>query len=123
MASIVFTNQVANPNATNPTSLNLSLTSNGVDLWSIGSNAEGLLFNAESTLGGSTTVCSVTANGIKTVFRANNSYNNKGFALLLNDGTSFTFTLATGTPNAQTLTFNGFDSVGPERIRKWNLNG
>lgn len=119
MATIVFSNQVADPAATLPTSLNLSLTSNGVDLQTLGSNAKSLLFNAVSPLAGSTTTCSVTANSVKTVFRVDNNYNGGVFALQLNDGTSYTFTLATATPNAQTLTFNDYDSVSPEKLRKW----
>jgi len=119
MASLVFLNTVVDPTATFPVSLNLSLTSNGVDIWTLGSNAVGLLFNAVSPLAGTTTLYSVTANNIKTVFRADDAYDGTVFALQLKDGTSSTFTLALATPNAQTLTSNGFDSVGPEKLRKW----
>ena len=123
MPSLVLSNLVANPNATSPTSLNLSLTSNGVDLQIVGSNVKALAFNAASSLDNSTTVYSVTANGIKTTFRADNAYNETDFALILNDGSSFTFELDQSSPNGQTLTNNGFDTVTSEQLRLWNLNG
>ena len=123
MPSITFSNLVANPNATIPSSLNLSLTSNGVDLQSVGSNVKALAFNTVSPLDASTAVYSVTANGIKTTFRADDAHDGNAFALLLNDGTSFTFTLDSGTPNALTLTNNGYDTVTTEKLRLWNLNG
>jgi len=123
MPSLVLSNLVANPNATSPTSLNLSLTSNGVDLQIVGSNVKALAFNAASSLDSSTTVYSVTANGIKTTFRADNAYDETDFALILNDGSSFTFELDQSSPNGQTLTNNGFDTVTSEQLRLWNLNG
>lgn len=123
MASIVFSNIVANPNATLPTSLNLSLTSNGVDLQTVGSNVKALVFNAVATPSGTTTTYAVTANGIKTTFRASNSYDTKAFALVLNNNTSYTFTLDQANPIDQTLTFNNYDTITPESLRLWNLNG
>lgn len=123
MPSLILSNLVANPNSTSPVSLNLSLTSNGVNLQTIGSNVKALAFNAVSPLDSTTTVYSVTANGIRTTFRADDAYDASSFALILNDGSSFTFTLNQGSPNGQTLTFNGFDTVTSEKIRLWNLNG
>jgi len=123
MASIVFSNLVANPNATTPASLNLSLTSNGVDLQTVGSNVKALAFNTVSSLDASTVVYSLTAGGIKTTFRADDAHDGNDFALILNDGTSLTFELDSGAPNALVLTNNGYDTVTTEKLRLWNLNG
>jgi len=119
MPSLVFSNQVANPNSTLPVSLNLSLTSKGVDIWTLGSNAYSILFNSLTPLLGTTTVCTVTAGGIKTEFRVDDAYDASQFALQLKDGTSSLFTINISTPNSLTLTSNGFDSVSPEKLRKW----
>jgi len=123
MPSLVFSNLVANPNATLPTSLNLSLTSNGVDLQLVGTNVKALAFNKVSPLDNTTTTYSVTANGIETRFRADDAYDATSFALILNDGSSLTFALNQASPTAQTLTSNGFDTVTSEKLRLWNLNG
>jgi len=115
----IFNGMAANPEATNPVSLNLSLTSNGVIIRSLGSNASAILFNKEATLAGSTTLITVTANGIATRFDIDNNYNGKLLSLLLNNGTAFEFTLNTTTTGAQTLVDAGYNSVSPEKIRKW----
>jgi hypothetical protein len=114
---------VANPQATDPVSLNLSLTSNGVIIRSLGSNASAILFNKENTLTGSTTLITVTANNVATRFSIDNSYNNKLISILLTNGTAFEFTLNIATNDAQTLTDAGFNSVSPEKLRRTNLEG
>lgn len=117
MPSVVLLNTVANPNATTPTSLNLSLTSKSVVLDTVGTNVRALLFNDTSNaLTGS--LVSLTIGN--TNFRVDRAYNNVQFAVLSSDGTSSLFTCATGTAS-QTSTFNGFDTVGSEKLRKWGL--
>jgi len=119
MPSTVFSNQVANPNATDPTSLNLSLTSNGVTIDSFGNQVNSILFNDTSkTLTG--ILVGLTVNGC--TIRVDQAYNDVQFAVLSANGASTLFTCVTSTA-AQTGTFNGFDTVGPEKIRMWNLNG
>lgn len=115
MPSTVLLNTVANPNATFPTSLNLSLTSKSVALDIIGNNVKALLFaDATKTLTG--ILESLTVNGCS--FRVDRAYDGVQFAVLSADGSSSLFTCATGTAS-QTSTFNGFDTVGSEKLRKW----
>jgi len=121
MALTIFSNIVADPAVTFPKSINLTTVNNGVTANSLSTNVKGVLFNAESntqadvhitlSVGGNTADLNVAGN-----------YNNKVMALLLNDGTSYTFTVNTGT-TSQTLTLNGYESIGPEKTRLWNLNG
>jgi len=119
----IFNSMVANPAASNPVSLNLSLTSSGVIARVLGSNVGAILFNREATLTGSTTLITVTANNIATRFSADDNYNNKLFSILLTNGTAFEFTLNTATPSVQTLTDAGYNSVSPEKLRRTNLEG
>jgi len=119
----IFNSMVADPAASNPVSLNLSLTSNGVIGRVLGSNASAILFNREATLTGSTTLITVTANNIATRFSADDSYNGDLFSILLTNGTAFEFTLNTATPSVQTLTDAGYNSVSPEKLRRNNLEG
>jgi hypothetical protein len=116
MPSTVLLNTVANPNATIPTSLNLSLTSKGVVLNTIGNNVKALLF-ADTTKTLTGILVSLTVNGCN--FRVDLAYNGVQFAVLSSDGSSSLFTCATGTV-IQTSTFNGFNTVGSEKLRKWN---
>jgi len=118
-----FNSMAANPEATNPVSLNLSLTSNGVIVRQLGSNASAILFNSESTLAGTTTLITVSANGIATRFDADDNYDGKLFSILLSNGTAFEFTLAIATPTAQTTTDADYHSVSPEKLRRTNLEG
>ena len=118
MPSYVFDFEVSNPLATNPNSLNLSLTSNSVDVTLFGPNTNALLFNkAKDALNG--VLGSYTVNG--TNFRADTAYHGSRFAVASGRETSV-FTVNSGSA-AQTATYNGFDSVGPEDRRLWNLNG
>lgn len=119
----IFNGMAANPAATNPVSLNLSLTSNGIVIRELGTNASAILFNKEATLAGSTTLVTVTANGVATRFSADNSYDGKLLSILLNNGTAFEFTLAIATPATQTLVNAGYNSVSPEKLRRTNLEG
>lgn len=115
MPSVVLTNTVADPSATFPTSLNLSLTSKNVALDVLGTDVKALLFN-DTTKNLTGTLESLTVDG--TSFRVDRAYDGVQFAVLNNDGTSSLFTCATGTPS-QTATNNGFDTVGSEKLRKW----
>jgi len=122
MPSIVFSNIVADPAASNPESLNLTTKNNGVTAVSFGSNAKAILFNAESTQTGSNN-CNFLVNGATTQAKFASSYNGKTVALLLNNGESFTYTLNTSQLVQTASANNSFDSVGPEKQRLWNLNG
>lgn len=119
----IFNSMVANPAATNPVSLNLSLTSNGVILRQLGSNVGAILFNKETTLANTTTLITVTANGAATRFSIDNNYDGKLFSILLSNGTAFEFTASISTPAVQTLTNAGYNSVSPEKLRRTNLEG
>ena len=119
----IFNSMVADPAATNPGSLNLSLTSNGVIGRQLGSNARAILFNEEATLAASTALITVTANNIATRFSADINYDGQIFSILLTNGTAFEFELNTSTPSVQTLTDVGYNSVSPEKLRRTNLEG
>jgi len=117
----VFSNIVADPADTFPTSFNLSTVNNGVTANSLSTNVKGVLFNAVTpTLADVNITLSVGGNTAN--LNVADNYDGTVMALLLNDGTSYTFTVDTGT-TAQTLTLNGYESVGPEKQRLWNLNG
>ena len=119
MASLVFSNQVANSTATDPVSLNLSLTSKNV-IWETRAwNAVSIFFNdAPVALTNSYANISVQGNTLK----IDEAYNGVLFAVVSANGFSSYFTANTGI-STQTAAYNGLDSVGPEKIRKWNLNG
>jgi len=118
MPSYVFDFEVSNPLATNPNSLNASLTSNSVTVDTFGTNANALLFEPATTLLNGVLV-SLTVNG--TTLRVDTAYHGSLFAIASGRETSV-FTVNSGSA-AQTATYNGFDSVGPEDRRLWNLNG
>ena len=130
MASIVFSFQVAEPTASNPTSLNLSKSAFnaagnflGVNLITLGSTAQSLLFQAATrTLTNTYAILTGTLDGVNTTFRVDRAYNGVQFALQRADRSSSIFTCVTGV-GTQTLANNGFDSVSPESLRLWNLNG
>lgn len=119
----IFNSMVADPAATNPVSLNLSLTSNGVIGRQLGSNARAILFNEIGSLEGTTTLITVTANNIATRFDADGNHAGGAFSILLTNGTAFEFELNTSTPSVQTLTDVGYNSVSPEKLRRSNLEG
>ena len=115
MPSTVLLNTVADPSATLPTSLNLSLTSKGVTIDSFGNQVKSILFDDTSkTLTG--ILVGLTVHGCS--IRVDRAYNDVQFAVLSADGTSTLFTCVTSTAT-QTGTFNGFDTVGSEKLRKW----
>jgi hypothetical protein len=130
MASIVFSFQVAEPTASNPTSLNLSKSAFdaagsflGVNLVTLGSTAQSLLFQAATrALTNTYAILTGTLDGVNTTFRVDRAYNGVQFALQRADRSSSIFTCVTGV-GTQTLANNGFDSVSPESLRLWNLNG
>lgn len=123
MALIVFSNIVADPNATNPGSLNLKTQNNGVSATSFGANANAILFNAEATQTGNH-IIQFLIDGVTTAARVASSYNGKKFAVLLKDNKgSFTYTINTGQTIQTVSASNGFDSISPEKLRLWNLNG
>ena len=123
MAIQVFSNMVADPTATNPSSLNLTTQNNGVSATSFGANASAILFNAEATQTGNNIV-QFLINGVTTAARVASSYNGKPFAVLLKDGNgSYVYTLNTAQTVQTVSAFNGFDSISPEKLRLWNLNG
>jgi len=123
MALIVFSNIVADPNATNPGSLNLTTQNNGVSATSFGANANAILFNAEATQTGNN-IIQFLINGVTTAARVADSYNGKTFAVLLKDNNdSFTYTINTAQTIQTVSASNGFDSISPEKLRLWNLNG
>lgn len=120
--SYVFSNIVANPNATYPTSLNLTLNNNGVsanagDLGSV----KAVLFNAVSPLNGSLSEKQFIIAGVTTKILIDSAYNTKNFGLLLSNGTSFVVELNNATTQQTQSAFNGFDTVSPEKLRKWGL--
>jgi len=122
MALTVFSNIVADPTATFPTSSNLSTVNNGVTANSISSGVKGVLFNAITPTTADVNITLNAGGGNTANLNVAGNYNGAVMALLLNDGTSFTFTVNTGT-TSQTLASNGFQSIGPEKTRLWNLNG
>lgn len=119
MASLVFSNMVANPLATNPVSLNLSLTSKGVIWEEQAFNAKAILFN-NAPVALTNTKVDITVQG--NALKVDTAYNGVGFAVLSSNNFSSIFTVDTGTV-AQTPAYNGLDSVSLEKVRLWNLNG
>lgn len=119
MASLVFSNQVSNPLNTNPVSLNVSLTSKNV-IWEVQQwNAKAILFNdAPVTLTGTLVDLAFQGNAVK----VDQAYHGTTFAVISANGFSSSFTVNTGT-SVQTPVYNGLDSVGPEKLRRWNLEG
>lgn len=119
MASIVFSNIVADPLATYPVSLNLSLTSKGVIWETRAFNAKAILFN-NAPVALTNTKVDITVQG--NVLKVDQAYEGVQFAVLSSNNFSSIFTVTTGTA-AQTPVFNGLDSVSSEKVRLWNLNG
>jgi len=135
MPSIVFTYQVAEPTASNPTSLNLSKSAFdaagnflGVNIVSLGSemvpsSIKSLLFQpATRSLTNTYAFINAPLDGVGTSFRVDRAYNGVQFAVQRANRSSSIFTCVTGV-SAQTLVDNGFDSVSSEARRLWNLNG
>jgi len=120
--SYVFSNVIADPNATIPVSLNLTLNNNGVSAsnTTLG-NVKAVLFNAVSPTGGSSAPYSFLINGVTTKVQFEANYNGKTIALVLNTGESYLVELNLAATTQYLSTYNGFDSVGPEKLRKWGL--
>jgi len=122
MASKVFLNIVADPNATIPVSLNLNLDNNGVTVNAL-DGAKAVLFNrGDIVLDASTTNITIDVNAITVDIDVDDAYDGTEMAVLLDSGESFVFTVDIST-TAQTAASNGFDSVSSEKLRLWNLNG
>ena len=119
MPSTVLLNTVANPLAILPTSLNLSLTSKGVTIDSFGNQVSSILFD-DTTKALTNILVGLTVHGCS--IRVDRAYDGVQFAVLSANGASTLFTCVTSTA-AQTGTFNGFDTVGSEKLRIANLNG
>jgi hypothetical protein len=129
MAFIRFNNTLADPASTTPVTLNLSLTSKGVVLETLGTNAKYLVFqDASRTL---TTLQQTLSTPDGTKFRADIAYKDAQFGIINTDNTSTIFTLVTGSgaPNrvtyvTQSVTSNNYDSQSfVDFQRLWNLNG
>lgn len=123
MASQIFSYIVANPNATTPSSLNLSLTANGVGITFLEPGTTAVLFNAPSASPLNGVYRGVTFSGNTTRVNVDTGYGNGVFALVKGDNTSSLFTFNSAVPTGRALTDNGYDSVSPEQLRLWNLNG
>jgi hypothetical protein len=127
MASLIFPNQVSNPTATYPESINLSLSSKGVVAETLGTNVDAVYFfdTTRSLAGGTNFFRLSSSDGTK--LRVDNAYTGVQFAIHFKDNNLsnvFFATSATGTVySTQTTTSNGLDSVGPDDLRLWNLNG
>jgi len=131
MAFISFTNQVLDPNSVVPSYIptnNYSLSGNGVDLISAGSNVECVVFQnptiALRSLRATLSANATTGSQINAVtLRVNESYNGVQFAVVYKDRQSSLFTAATATqaPNGQTLSFNNSETVTPNLRRLVNL--
>jgi len=137
MAILSFPNQVLDPASVNPPyipTINYSLSASGknVDLISAGSNIELIAFNdtttaltnAYVTLSANLTPNSQTLSAANAVtLRVDRAYNNVQFAVIYKNRSSSLFTAATATqsPNGQTLTDNGFESVSPNLRRLVHL--
>lgn len=120
--SYVFSNVVADPDAIIPTSLNLTLNNNGVSASNILlGNVKAVLFNAIDPTGGSSTPYEFEVNGLTTTVEFEANYDGETIALVLETGESYLVELDFGATTQYLSTYNGFDSVGPEKIRKWGL--
>lgn len=128
MAIISFTNQVLNPQSVNPSYIpttNYSLSAKGVDLISAGSNIELVAFN-DAPVALTNTYATLSANtsvADAVTLRVDRAYNGVQFGVIYKDRSSSIFTAATATqsPNGQTLTANGSESVSPNLRRLVNL--
>ena len=137
MAILSFPNQVLDPASVNPPyipTINYSLSASGknVDLISAGSNIELVAFNDTTrtltnnyvTLSANKTPNSQTLSAANAVrLRVDQAYQGVQFAVVYEDRSSSLFTAATATqsPNGQTLTDNGFETVSPNLRRLVNL--
>lgn len=123
MPSIVFSKIVSDPNATTPSNLNVSLTADGVGITYLEPGTTSVLFNAPSASALNNKYRGVTFSGNTTRVNIDTGYGNGVFALEEADGTSSLFTYNSAVPTNRPLTDNGYDSVSPEQLRLWNLNG
>jgi len=122
MALTIFSNIVADPTATFPTASNLTTSNNGVTATSLGSNAKAILFNAKTTTSTWNNL-QFLVDGVTTTFAVANEYNGETFALLLNSGDSYTYTINTASVLQKLSAYNAYDSISTEKTRLWNLNG
>lgn len=120
MQSAVYNGIVANPNAGYPPSLNLTTQNNGVTANFFGSNTKAVLFNKESTTTGYNDL-NLIIDGILTSITVADSYDGKDISIVLDDNTSYIFTLNTSVANQALSSFNGYNSVSTEKLRRWRL--
>lgn len=120
MQSAVYDSIVANPNAGYPPALNFTTQNNGVTANFFGSNTKAVLFNKESTTTGYNDL-NLIIDGILTSITVANSYNGKDISIVLDDDTSYIFTLDTSVTNQALSSFNGYNSVSTEKLRRWRL--
>ena len=130
MPQIQFINTLADPTSTTPETLNVSLSSKGVVLETLGSNVKYLVF--QDTPIALTTNYQTLSTPAGTKFRADTAYSGIQFGVIFNDNSSTIFTVVTGGTNAanrvtyvlQTVASNGYDSQSlADFQRLWNLNG
>lgn len=135
MAILSFPNQVLIPTSVDPSYIptqNYSLSAKGVDIISAGNNIELIAFNdttvaltnTYATLSANLTPNSQTLSASNAVtLRVDRAYNGVQFAIVYDNRSSSLFTAATATqsPNGQTLTDNGFETVSPNLRRLVSL--
>jgi len=122
MPALYFNGIAADSASTFPNNPNVSLNNNGVNVTSLGTSVKAVLFTIEPTLNAATANINLNAGGETTTVTIDTAYSGKTVAVLLNDETSYIFTLNTGTTN-QTGAANGYDSVSSEKVRRWNIGG
>jgi len=107
------------PSNTIPTSLQYSLSGNGVIIHTLGTNVAGVAFDQVNLTGSLT---NINANGTR--LRIDTAFNGTTMALIFNDRSSTVFTVVTAAGagyNTQTLGYTSFDVTTPETRRLRNL--
>lgn len=119
--ALTLENYVANPSGTTPSNLSVSLTSNNVQVHTLGTNVAGVAFPTITNYSGAYANISIATN---TRLRIDTAYNGTTFALIYNDRSSTVFTVVTAAGagyNAQSLGTTSFDVSTPETKRLKNL--
>ena len=111
-----FYNEI--PGDTTPTSLNASLSGNGVIVHTLGTNVAGVAFNAVNLTGSLT---NINANGTR--LRIDTAFNGTPMAVVYHDRSSTVFSVVTASGagyNNQSLGTTSFDVTTPETRRLRN---
>jgi hypothetical protein len=118
----VYNSQVQNPSYTVPSSLSVSLTSNGVALWDSSSSAtvKAVLFNAISV--GSANWVKATITNPSVVMQIDRVYHNSELAVQLTDNRVTYFTFNSGAA-AQNPSLSGYYTNSAEDRRRFATNG